>query len=781
MRVATEHRAVQANPGESVDVVVEVVNTSDLIDGFTAGLIGLPDSVVDVEPKLLPLFPDARGQIRLAVQVPTDTPAGLHPLTVEIVSHAGTGSQHVNVDLSVSASPAVDVQSDPRLVRARRSARFLIHVANTGNTALDVTLDAEREDRRTAASFTPQQLTLAPGTSSPVMLRVRGPRMFTGGEVERAVGVEVEARRVHAIAAMAETETETELRATTTVILRQRPLISRGLLTALILASIVALWALAFLLGLSQVFSNDPMTKTAPTSFPTSTVVTEGAGGDEAAGGTTTAPAVPAGALPKTGLVPPGVGGAVSGVVTATSNQEPVGRILVQAYRTGRRGPVLVSSAATQSDGSYTVAGLFPTGYHLKFSAKGYKTVWHPTARARSGSTPVRVGAQSDTSGINAVIEGRKARIVGTIEAGESLTPPATTVVARLVGGLSAGDGDSTRTVATTPTARTVSDAAGRYTLADLPAPGTYELSFAAPGYQVTKVLTNVSGGETRLQPGVVPSAGSGSIAGTVTSGSTPLGNVTVSTTVVGETVSVTTPTVGAVGAFSLGNLPTPGTYVVQFAAEGHGSVTRIVGIDAGGTETGLRVNLAAGSGSVSGRLVALDGTGLGGATVTVGGAQTAGDATTTGAAPTTTTLTSGTVGAFSINGLATPGEYTLTFELEGYAPETVPVSLAASGSAPTLQVELGNRLGRTSGRVTGPDGTPYVGANVAITDGRDTWTATSTAPGGALRSGGYLVANLPPGTYSVTVTADGLRQQTAMVTVYPGINSVQNFALKGA
>jgi len=465
------------------------------------------------------------------------------------------------------------------------------------------------------------------------------------------------------------------------------------------------------------------------------------------------------------------VGGSISGVVSARSNRAPVGRILVEAYRQGRKGPVLVSSAASQGDGSFTVAGLFPTRYTLKFSAKGFTPVWYPSAPSRRGSTEVSVAAQSDTQGITATVRGLPATISGTIEPGDSLDPPPTEVVARMVD--ASADG-TTVVSATAPAARATSDGSGAYTLTGLPAPGTYELSFSAPGYRVTKVLTTVTGGETRLQPGVTPGAGTGSISGTVTDGKTPLGNVTVATTVGGEEVLVTTPTVGAVGGFDLGNLPTPGTYVVQFSSPSHGSVTRIVDLEAGASEQGMVVDLAAGTGSVSGRLVALDGTGLGGATVTVGGTQIVEGSTP----PSTTTLSNGDVGAFSISGLPAPGEYTLTFTLPGYGSETVPVSLEASGPAPTLRVELGSRLGRVQGRVLGPNGNAYVGATVTITNGKDTWTATTTAPGGALRNGGYQVASLPPGTYAVTVTADGLRQQTAMVTVFPGITSIQDLRL---
>jgi len=65
MRVATDRRVVVADPGTTVDVVVDVVNTGDLIDGVTARLVGLADAPVRTEPMVLPLFPGATGQITL--------------------------------------------------------------------------------------------------------------------------------------------------------------------------------------------------------------------------------------------------------------------------------------------------------------------------------------------------------------------------------------------------------------------------------------------------------------------------------------------------------------------------------------------------------------------------------------------------------------------------------------------------------------------------------------------------------------------------------------------
>lgn len=776
MRVATEHRTLIADPGASVDVVVDVVNTGDLIDGVTARVVGLEAAVVRAEPEVLPLFPGANGQITLTIELPASQPAGLHPVTVEVISHvSGTTRRHLDLELSVAAQPGLRLSRQPSLVRARRGARYVLAVENTGNVALDVMLSATSPDR-CASRFNPASMRTAPGTVTPVMLGVKGPRMITGAEVDRVVTIGLVGRRADTIPAMEETETEPELTDQTTVVLKQRPLISRGLLTALILLAIIALWAGVFLLGLTQVFSGDPVTKTAPASyFPVSAATGDGKGGRGAKGG---AGSAPAGATPKTGLVSPSVGGSISGTVTAKSNNAAVGRILVQAYRMGRKGPVLVSSAATQSDGSYTLAGLFPATYWLKFSADGFATTWEPSnpggtsgtsnavdtggtsghdqVQLAAGSSGIQVAAQGKVNGTNAVVRGAPAQISGDVDRGDALDAVTTTVTARMLDG-----GKATGKPITDTT-----DAGGAYTLSGLKAPGTYELSFTTPGYQVTTQTETVTGGEQRLEPTVLLSAHTGHLTGTVSTG-TPkagLGGVTVSTTVDGQDVSVITPTVGSVGTYTFDNLPTPGTYVLTFTAPGHGTATRIVDLGAG--ENGIaNVTLTAGTGSVSGTLLGPKGKGIGGATVTVGGSSSTG----LEAAPSTTTLTSGSVGAFTLSGLVAPGSYTLTFTIDGYRPETVPITLSADKAPAAVTAQLKTQLVKLWGTVSTPNGKTYAGATVVVTDGTHTSQTASSDPDATLSHGGYLFPSLEPGTYSVTVRAPGYGQQTALVTLTSG------------
>jgi hypothetical protein len=752
--VSSDTQLVEVDPGATATVVVEVVNTGDIIDGISARIVGLPAQAVNAEPALLPLFPDTSGQVRLTVDVPRTLSAGRHALGIEVVSHgARLPSQYLDLDLDVAPRPALAAGARPRMIRARRSARFVLELRNEGNIALDVSLSAVDADRAVRTRFSPPQVRIDAGAVAPVLLEVRGPRMFTGGEIDRTVTVESTARMFGADAddpTLAEPQLQE-----TTVRLRQRPLISRGMLTALVLAGIIALWAGVFLLGITKVFSGDPMTKQAPASF--FTALTAGSGG--VGSGSTSGAAAPAGALPKSGQIPAGAGGTITGTVTNANDQQPVGRILIEAWRQTRDGLRLVSSAASQSDGTYSLGGLFPTAYFLKFSAAGFKTVWYPSSPAQSGAQPVAAQAQATTGPLRTVIIGLPASISGAVNPGDTLDPVRTTVTARPLLGPNAG-----KALATTSTA-----ADGSYQLSGLPAPGTYELTFTTAGYQPSTLVDTVNGGDKRLEPTVTLGATNGQIGGTVTDGAAPLGGVTVSTTVGGKPLTVTTPTTGQVGSFVLGQLPTPGTYVLTFSAPGHGADTKIVELSAGQSRGDVNVVLAAGTGSVTGTVTDTAGNGLGGVNVVVGGtAVTAG-----AAAPATVTLTSASgLGSFVVNGLAAPGSYTLTFSLAGYQPTTIPVALDANGAPPSVQATLAPLDGSIKGNVIS-GGSPLAGATVTASDGRRSWQTMST-------DSGFVIPGLAPGHYTVTASYPGKGQQTALVQVQAGSASSTTLTLAG-
>lgn len=716
MRVLCAVDRVEVAPGSSVEIPLEVVNTGHVIEGVGLRARGSLEEFAHARPERVALFPDASGTVTAVVDVPAAFPAGAHPLALLVTGNdpAVVAGAH-EVLVVVGVRPALAVEADPAVARAWRKAEFAVDVVNKGNVLLDVALRADDADRSLRAKVTPSSVSVAPGERARCTVEVRGPRHLVGSDRDRAL-------RLDATAA--------EQQATVPLVLRQRPLIGRGLLTTLTLVAIVGMWAAVSLLGIRAVLGQDPLTRVAPASF-----FAASGSADGAAGGV-------AGAVPKDGAVAAGVGGVLSGQVRGAVDPAGVGRITVEVIRLGRDGPVVVSSAATQADGGYTVAGLLPGAYHLRFSAEGYDDVWYPQAPALEGSDPVRATAGEVTDGVDAVITGHEAALRGTVTLADDDEVVTVTARPTWAGGEALSPWEATAA------------ADGTYVLAGLPAPGSYEVTFNAEGYAPTTLAERVLGGQERFVTDVRLGAGSGQITGRVTDGGAGLGGVVVSTTVDGKTLEVGTPTTGTVGAYVLTGLPTPGTYVLTFAKDGHASRTLVVDLGPGEQRTGADVALRAGAGTITGKVTDAAGAGLGGATVRLGGSSTA---------AVVTTLTQGDVGAFQLTGLAGAGSYTVTVELAGHAAATVPVVVGSDGSSAPVRVTLTSAVGAVSGRVLNA-GVAVGGASVEVTDGKQTWRTTSASGTGA-----FTVGSLEPRRYTVRVLQGAQVVAATLVTVTAG------------
>lgn len=172
--------------------------------------------------------------------------------------------------------------------------------------------------------------------------------------------------------------------------------------------------------------------------------------------------------------------------------------------------------------------------------------------------------------------------------------------------------------------------------------------------------------------------------------------------------------------------------------------------------EIDLPLSLEPGDGAISGRVLDQDGRGLGGAEVLV----------TDGALVyQTTAATDGTVGAWSISGLATPGSYQVIASRQGYATATDVVDLeggqSVSGVDLTVQLGLGTLRGQVSHRGQG------VGAlTVELAGPEDRTTTTLTDAGLA---GRFDLPALPLGTYTLTFSGPGWLTQTTEVVLDRG------------
>lgn len=734
MRVVLAESGAVLSPGQPVLVAVEVTNDLEVIDGVSATIPDRTGLTWTANPAVLPLFPDGVGRIAVELDVSATFPAGTHKIPIELRSAVGGQAPTVRtLSLTVPELPDGTIAVDPPVRGGRRRASYTVRFVNTGNARLEVALGGTDPSRGARTTFTRPVLRVSPGGSAASTMEVSGKRRWFGAELSHQVTV---------------LGTAGELERDTKAVFRQRPMVPRGLRTVAALGAIVAVWAAIFVVVLGHVLSKDPLTKQVPASFyaPVSTKASKaklaslggGAVGLAAAGAS-----APAGAVPKSGVVI-GVGGTISGTVEAASTGAGIGRINVEALEAGPRGLTTVASAATSSNGHYAIEGLLPGSYKLLFAAQGFRSVWYPAATSASAARAVTVDALDVTAHVDAVVAGSPGTITGTVGTGQTPSPPVTVTVQPEQGSTSQP----------LPTVRT--NAAGSYTIRNLPTPGQYDLSFSAKGYQVASSTDQLSGGETLVANTVSLGASAGSISGVVSAGGSDLGGVSITAQANGQTYTSATPTTGPVGRFSFASLPSPATYLLTFSKAGYG--TRVVGVDLGPGQdlTTLAVVMDGGAGQISGVVSSSTGAPLGGATVTVDGGSTA---------VSTQSLTAGTVGAYSLSGLATPGTYTLTFSVPGYESQTVAVPLASSGSASAVDVRLPPALGTIGGTVTSTTGVPLTGVDVTATDGTTvTTTKTTSQP-----AGGFLLSGLAPGSYSVTFSFVGYGEQTFLVSLPPG------------
>ncbi|GAA2241574.1 hypothetical protein GCM10010401_12970 [Rarobacter faecitabidus] len=727
MRVRSPLTELEIAPGQTAQITLEVVNTSDVIESATVAVLGIDAATITSQPSALALFPEAAGELTVSVTLPEAFPAGNYPLSL-VVSGTSENARkgHHQLELTVPRRPALRLTASPSVVRARRKASFPVVVHNDGNVVLETALRASDADRRLRTQIVPSTITVPPGSSAQVTAVVRGPRQLVGADRERPL-------TLHAYGVDSTAEI--------TLTLQQRSTFSRGLLTALTLLGIMALWVVAFIIGIRFVLGGDPFAKVAPASFFAGQTVT--GAGDAASG------AAPDGALAKDGAVPAAVGATISGSVTSIWDGSGVSRLTVDVLRSGRKGLQVVASTATLGDGTYSVAGLFPGNYLVRVTGVGYDTVWYPSGSNLESADAVAAVSQKTMENVDLQVEGTPSTLRGKVLTGTSEATTPITVTA--TPSWSAGTSSAART--------TTADGDGNYEFTDLPSPASYQLSFAAEGFRTTSSTERVLGGQDRYALDVTLGAGTGSISGIVTDGTDPIGAVTVSTTVADETLTVGTPTIGLVGSFTFSNLPTPATYVLTFTKDGYTTRSTVVDLEAGQSLTDLEVQLAGGAGTVTGKVTAPGGAGVGDVTVSVGGSATP---------ITTTTLTGSNAGAFTLTGLVTPGQYTITFLADGYLPASVPVTLTVDEPSTTIPVRLSRSLGTIAGRVTA-SGTGKAGVTVQITDGEAVRTTTSTASGDYGR-GTYSFDDLPAGIYTVTARTDGGRViATTVVTLAAG------------
>lgn len=218
--------------------------------------------------------------------------------------------------------------------------------------------------------------------------------------------------------------------------------------------------------------------------------------------------------------------------------------------------------------------------------------------------------------------------------------------------------------------------------------------------------------------------------------------------------------TAGGDGTFLLQKVPAPASYELLVTKDGYATEKRVVNLAAAQELTNVEISLRKGDGLVSG-LVTADGRPLGGVTVT---------ASNTTSESSTITLTSGSVGMFTLRNLATPSTYTLTFAKDGFATQNLSVNLEQGEQLAGTDIQLARGTGSIAGTVTRQGVGPVGGVVVRVGVG-DTTVTTETLSVGDV--GTYLLTGLPvPGTYTVTFSGAGLATQVRSIDLDPATDA---------
>lgn len=220
--------------------------------------------------------------------------------------------------------------------------------------------------------------------------------------------------------------------------------------------------------------------------------------------------------------------------------------------------------------------------------------------------------------------------------------------------------------------------------------------------------------------------------------------------TVTAKSSSVTqTAVTGADGSYSFTAIPN-GTYKVSAELTGYQlSEEKTVTVNSTAATAELSMTLV--SGVVVGTVKDEDGKPLEGVSVSAGAGLTA---------------VTGADGSYTISGLASNQDYTLSFTKSGYVRNQITCKVAAGTTAQMEDVILSKNEGRLKFRVVDVDGKPIVGAKAEIL-----WTAEATSD-----SDGYVTLDkrtndtpLNTGTYAVDISAKNYVGRTVEFTVGSG------------
>jgi hypothetical protein len=783
VRVEVTPRALSVVAGQSAVITVSVTNSASIISGHRVRVLGVDPRWVTLDQDRLSLFPDATGVVVATVTLPKGVPAGPRTIAVEVTEltppHETT---LLDVEVTVPAEPGLTLALDPVSVQGGRSAKVAVVAQNTGNSVIEPALDGRDETGEVSFAFDQSLAGLTPGEQRVGQATLRARRPWFGSPKIRQYSIVGGPPGAPVVAA------GTWL---------QKPRLARGSIALIGLLAAATVFAVVVAVSLSSVVS------TSNNNRNLALQVAQAAQAGNANAGTA----------------------GVSGVASQAGTNQPVSGVTVDLYQTTNITSPIVSTA-TNAQGAYRFSGLAAGAYLLQFQGAGFASLWYPNSLSSTAATPVNLKSGQVTANVDVTLGGLPGSITGqvvgadptgailtleipgsggiaaaaaaavnaapagsapanAVPATTTTTAPATTTTAppsSSTTSASSGQGSSPQAAGepsglATLTAASVTNpvpantgsapaimtsqvlsATGNFTLSNIPSPGTFDLVVVKTGYAPAVAAVDLSGGETRSGIVITLHKGDGTVSGTVSTAAGPLGGAGIAASDGTNTVSTVSETAaGSVGQFQLADLPTPDTLTVVVTATGYASQTLSVTLAPHEQLTGLSVILVPGTGTVSGTVTS-GGQPAGGVTVTAtNGQQTV----------STVTLSQGAVGTYQLNGLAVPGNYTITFARPDLASQTRAIALtSAQGVLKGLNADLVAQTATVYGTITQTDGQPVHDVTVQLSSGKSSYQVVSAD---APTPGAYEIDGVTPGTYTISFSRTGGQPTSSIISLAAG------------
>ena len=366
-------------------------------------------------------------------------------------------------------------------------------------------------------------------------------------------------------------------------------------------------------------------------------------------------------------------------------------------------------SAKTSSSGAFSFSNVAAGTYAFSATAAGYLN----RTQTFTVSGPTSITIQLATAGI----------VTGKVNLNSG--SPAVSASVTLTGG------DLPNTVSL------ITNSTGTYTSSWIPI-GKYALTASLAGYASQSVAVTVPNGTVTV-PLITLSPGTGSV-GTITGVVTSIEGSSIS----GATVAYSggSTTTNSAGSYTLANVPV-GSITLTASAPGYQSSTHSATVTANNTTTSnfTLTPATAQTGSISGQVKSSTGVAIAGAAVSYSGG----------------TATTNSSGNFSLTGVAA-GTLALTASANGYLSASLSVKVTANTTttANFTLVPVSTKA-TVTGRVSNvSNNQTLVGATVTFSGGT---AITSSA-------GTYSFANVAPGTYNLTASANGYLPRTLSIVV---------------